>query len=383
MSRGHGALREGFTTGTAAAAAAKACVLLLCGAPHGSVGHVDVPTPHGTSRLLVPVAQCGRDGVAAWAEVIKDGGDDPDATHGALIRSRVVLHPATLPSSREILVRIEGGHGVGRFTLPGLPLPPGHAAINPGPRKQIALAVAEALAETLSPCREADVLVEAPQGGRIATKTMNARLGIIGGISILGTSGVVKPFSHAAWRATVEAGLNVAKALGRSCVGLCTGRRSERLLQGVLPELDDASCVQMADLFSHALQAAANRGFSRIVISCYGGKLAKMAQGLAHTHASSGQLDFAALARRCQRLGMPPDLVRRARSAVTARHVFDLAEEAGLDRVLAAELAQSALAHAIRHVAGVQPLPHLELYAFSHTDALLAVVHSPSPARRM
>lgn len=369
-------LREGFTTGTAAAAAAMACVLLL----HGqSCDLLDVPSPDGSQRIHAPlhasgvVARC--DGLQeAWAEVIKDGGDDPDATHGAIIRCRMVLHPSVASEADQACrIRIDGGQGVGRVTLPGLPVPPGQAAINPGPRKQIARAVQEALILCQSSCGEADIVIEVPAGYAIARKTMNARLGILGGISILGTGGVVRPYSHDAWRATVEAGCAVARAMGCDCIGLCTGRRSERLLRRELTSLPQQACVQMADLFSHALRQARAHGFSRICIACYGGKLVKMAQGLEHTHASSGALDFTELAHRLSACGAPEHAVVQARTAVTARHVFELARDAGVEADLGKSLALDALAHARSHAG---PHATLEIFAFSHDDRLMAREHT-------
>ncbi len=365
-------LRHGYTTGSCAAAGAKACVAALLGAGFAAPLTVTVPRPDDPAapELHIPVQSLaplpGRS--RAVAEVIKDGGDDPDVTHGSVIRSLVRLGPP-LPSSATLLpVRIEGGRGIGRVTLPGLPVAVGQAAINPGPRRQIALAVLQAMHEA-GRFHEVDVLVESPQGARLAARTMNPRLGIVHGISILGSSGTVKPFSHAAWRATVQAGLDVARAMRHDTVALCTGRRSERLLQRHLPGLQPTACVQMADLFSFALAEAGTRGFDRIVIGCFFGKLVKMAQGLPHTHADSGSLDFPALARRCKVLGAPESVVRQALEAVTARRVLDLALECGLAAPLARELAADALRQARKHAG---PGPSLVILAFYSDGTLLA-----------
>lgn len=378
MKREQSTLKEGFTTGSAAAAAAKAAVLaVLQHAPATSV-EIPLPSPHGfIGRLCVPLASATlQSQTAARASVIKDGGDDPDATHGASICCSVVLHPDISGGApkKTVRVRIEGGQGIGRVTLPGLPMPPGFAAINPMPRRQIALAVAEGLATgegkdaSSRNVESVDVLVEIPAGAMLARKTMNARLGIVGGLSVLGTSGIVKPFSHASWRATVESGLDVAKAAGLNTVCLCTGRRSEALAQKEMPHLPEQAFVQMADLFSHALHHAASRGFARIIVSCYGGKLAKMAQGMEHTHADSGRLDFASLAALCHTLGMHAAAVEGVRQAVTARRVFDLARDAEKEVPLARELAQDALRHAYKHLDADAAL---ELLAFDADDRLL------------
>lgn len=368
-------LREGFTTGSAAAAAAKACVLALCGE---RPTRVDIPLPGALGRLWVPVARTQVvEPHEALAEVIKDGGDDPDVTHGARIRCRLRLTPPDSEGAWPALlpVRIEGGEGIGRVTLPGLPVAVGQAAVNPAPRKQVAAAVAEALAERARPCSGVDLLLEIPGGHLLAAGTMNSRLGIQGGLSILGTSGIVRPFSHAAWHATVTAGLEVARAAGHTTVGLCTGRRSERLLRAQCPLLPDTACIQMADLFSQALTEAASRGFARIAIACYGGKLAKMAQGLDQTHAHNGSLDFAALARRCRALGLDDAAVTEVQRAVTVRRVLDLAAAGGLLQPLVRELAAEALQRARRHTG---PAPELELWAFATDDTLLTSARLPA-----
>ncbi len=352
-----------------------ACVRILFDGKPGPTMHVPRPDQPGNfdaphpSRIEVPlhgVRLLPEKGMA-MAEVIKDGGDDPDVTHGSVIRCQVRLGPALDENAPFIPIRIEGGRGIGRVTLPGLPRPVGQAAINPGPRRQIALAVVQAMSAT-GRLHEIDVLVESPQGEHLARKTMNPRLGIVHGISILGSSGIVKPFSHAAWRATVQAGLDVARAMGHDTVALCTGRRSERLLLANLPELAPTSCVQMADLFAFSLAEAAQRGFRNIVIGCFFGKLVKMAQGLEHTHADSGSLDFNALAERCASLGMNAEDVEEARKAVTARRVLDLALENNMAPPLSLDLARDALTQAAQHTPGFATVTIL---VFSTDESLL------------
>ncbi len=372
MSRKPHPLRHGYTTGSCAAAGAKACVAALLGAGFTAPLTVTVPRPDDpvAPALHIPVQRIFPlpERSCAAAEVIKDGGDDPDVTHGSEIRCLVRLGPPLPQDVKHLPVRIEGGRGIGRVTLPGLPVAVGQAAINPGPRRQIALAVLQAMHE-VGRFHEVDVLVESPQGARLAAKTMNPRLGIVHGISILGSSGTVKPFSHAAWRATVQAGLDVAQAMGHDSVALCTGRQSERLLREHLPELQPTACVQMADLFAFALAEAGARGFNRIVIGCFFGKLVKMAQGLSHTHADSGSLDFSALARRCKALGAAESVVRQVLEAVTARRVLDLAMEDGLAASLAKDLTLEAMQQARKHAGNT---PRLDILAFSNDGTLLA-----------
>lgn len=388
-------LREGFTTGTAAAGAALAALTLLCEcrAPQ----NVSVPLPpfappsQGRDALFagccprdwrrLPVTYCAPgpapeladlsvnpeaalalrgindvDGCrTAHASIRKDGGDDPDATSGALITATVLLRgeaaaaagPGSLiatvsrrpaaPDAQQAckpeepdFVQIEGGPGVGRATLPGLPVPVGSAAINPAPQEQIRFALG-LYAARRAPlrCPPLLVIVSVPQGREIARRTFNPRLGIAGGISILGTQGTVRPFSHAAWRATIEQGLSVALATGCETVCLTTGRRSEKLLMARYPRLAPQSFVQVADFAQFSLHAAGSLPFPRILWGCFFGKLVKLAQGHAYTHARDAELDMASLARLCARQGLA--CADDVACCVTAAHALEhiLADPAG------------------------------------------------------
>lgn len=315
-------LRTGFTTGTAAAAAARAAVLLLLeGRPPAAVS-VDLLTGE---PMTVPVHSCRRAGDAAVGTVIKDAGDDPDVTHGAEIGARVRLSPSAGPAE----VAISGGEGVGRITKPGLELPPGEPAINPGPRRMITQAVAAALAAHGAKCSAA-VEVFAPQGAAIARKTLNARLGIVGGISILGTTGLVRPMSHKAFTATIAAGLSVARACGLDRAVLSTGRRSERCAQRLWPQWPEESFVQIGDFFQAALEFAAQKGFGRVILAVFFGKALKMAQGAPHTHASRSELSLDALAGWALEQGRDPELAENIRRCNTAREAFGLIAPAHL-----------------------------------------------------
>ena len=341
-------LREGFTTGSAASAAAKAGALFLL-AGH-TAREVSVPLPPG-GRLAVPVADFEREKDAVRVTVIKDGGDDPDATHGKAIQVVVELHPG---ADRPPHVLVRGGRGVGRVTLPGLPVPVGRAAINPAPRAQIAEAVREAL-DVHDFRGAAEVLIEVPEGEEIAKKTLNPRLGIVGGISILGTSGIVKPYSHASYEASISQALDVARAAGlRSCV-LTTGRRSERFHQARHPELPELAFVQVADYFAHAMREAVAKGFTRITWAVFFGKLVKQAQGEPYTHAREYPVDFGALAARCRALGAPEPLVADVRAANTAMQVLAMLEGIALRRSVVADCTASAVASALRFAGAALP----------------------------
>ncbi|HMM37626.1 MAG TPA: cobalt-precorrin-5B (C(1))-methyltransferase CbiD [Desulfovibrio sp.] len=331
-------LREGFTTGTAAAAAAKAAALFL--ATWSAPGSVDVPLPGG-GRLTVPVARCGAEGSGARAVVIKDAGDDPDVTDGAEIHAFVEQKSGL----RDGEIILEGGKGIGRVTLPGLPVPPGQPAINPAPREQITRAVAEAL-EDSGLGAGARVVIEVPAGEKLAKKTMNARLGILGGISILGTAGIVRPYSHDSWLASIAEALDVARAAGLAEIVLTTGRRSERQWREAAPGTPELGVVQAADFFAEATRLAAEKGFARITWAVFFGKLVKQALGLPNTHAHEADLDFGRVAGWCAEAGIAPEGVERAARVNTARELLDLLRPdpalAALLRLLAGRAAEAA-----------------------------------------
>ncbi|MFP5258182.1 MAG: cobalt-precorrin-5B (C(1))-methyltransferase [Acidobacteriota bacterium] len=354
-----GQLREGFTTGTAAAGAAKAATLLLL---TGQIPDtVDVPLPGG-ERMVLTAAKARLDGDAALATIIKDGGDDPDVTHGAAIGCRVSRRAGADAGT----VLVDGGEGVGRVTLPGLPVAVGQAAINPAPREQIAAAVAEA-ARSCGYGAGLSAVVTVAKGEEIARKTLNPRLGIVGGISILGVSGIVRPFSHDAWQTSIAEALDVARALGHETVGFSTGRRSEALLRAAEPDLPETACIQAADFFAFALAEAAKRKFGRLVWAAFGGKLVKIAQGLENTHAHRGDTDFSALAGWCAAAGWPSELARAAGSANTARHALEMAPSAAAKTALVAVLAREAIGH-MRRFAGRGPTLVLRVFDFDGSE---------------
>ena len=357
--------------------------------------HADIPTPRGWLRLEVAVcghgpapelAACpefaplfveggcaqsigaGHDAHLrmAHASIRKDGGDDPDATSGALITVTVVENfamtgqtgvtaaAATGPDAADSpAVSIEGGPGVGRVTLPGLPVPVGEAAVNPTPRQQIAFAMRHgALVFGTGPCPPLRVIVSVPEGERLARQTFNPRLGIVGGISILGTQGTVRPYSHQAWKATIEQGLAVAAATGCRDMGLTTGRRSERLLMDKYPQMPQRSFIQVADFAAFSLKAAGAMPFDNLIWGCFFGKLVKLAQGHAYTHARHAELDMEELARLCRQCGA--SCADQVRHCITAAHALELLlqDKAGNDVIaLTGEKAAAVAANfAGRHV---------------------------------
>jgi len=312
-------LKTGRTTGSCATAAAMAATTFLLSGETSTT--VDAPLPPG-GTLAVPVDRYEPTDTGVRVTVIKDGGDDPDATHGHEIQA-VVDIDTSVPGP--LTVSLDGGRGVGRVTLPGLPVAVGEAAINPDPRKQIETGVLLA-AEGMESGR-ITVTIEVPKGEKIAKATMNSRLGILGGISILGTQGIVKPYSHDSWKATIEEGLDVARAQDIEMAIFTTGRRSEKLYLAAYPETSEQALVQAADFFEFAMQAAAMRGFRKVTWSVFFGKLVKQAQGLQYTHAKTHPIDFTKLAGWAAEAGCEAQHRQSILDANTARQVLDMLKD--------------------------------------------------------
>jgi cobalt-precorrin-5B (C1)-methyltransferase len=370
-----GHLREGFTTGSAAAAAARAATIFALTGEAPQTVDIPLPAPH-EGRLTIPVADIVDEDLSVRAAVVKDGGDDPDATHGARIEALVTVDPAFSGVGPHVL--IGGGRGVGTVTLPGLPVPVGRAAINPAPEAQIRASVLEVLPEGFTGV--VLVAIEVPDGEERAKHTLNPRLGIMGGISILGTGGIVRPYSHAAWAACIDAGLDVARAAGHSVAVLTTGRRSERLLQAAHPFVPDICLVQAADFFAHAMRAAAERGFTSVAWAVFPGKLTKQAQGLAYTHARDTALDFAQLGKAASQAGADDVTANAVAGCATAGHAFALLPPDVRTR-LAALLAGRAREAALGHSGAALDVRYLVFDsdgAALFADPLDAALFSPS-----
>jgi len=314
-------LRTGFTTGTAAAAAAAGALQCLLTGTAPETVSVTLLTGE---TLAVAVHSCRRNSdTEALCTVIKDAGDDPDVTHRAEIGAVVRLgSPPGRPGGNRSIV-ITGGRGVGRATKPGPDIPPGAPAINPGPMKMIRPAVTSLL-DTHRVETTVTVEVFVPEGARLAEKTLNRRLDIMGGISILGTTGIVRPMSHKAYIATVASALSVAAATGNRMVVLTTGRRSERFAQRQWPGLPEEAFIQIGDFFSDSLEKAAAAGFDRIVLAVFFAKAVKMAQGVPHTHAAKAALTLAGLSRWTIEMTGDAALARKVAGANTARHALEM-----------------------------------------------------------
>ncbi|HEY8546139.1 MAG TPA: cobalt-precorrin-5B (C(1))-methyltransferase CbiD [Acidimicrobiales bacterium] len=331
-------LRTGWTTGTCASAAAKAATLWLVegAAPE----HVEVPLPSGR-RVGFPVVDVDARHPHRCA-VVKDAGDDPDVTNGAHITAEAAWRPdpdpegpdggddpegperpAPTPGSGAAIlvggVELRGGDGVGTVTLPGLGLEVGKPAINPVPRRMIAEAVREVTDRSLV------VTISVPGGEAMAAKTSNDRLGIVGGISILGTTGIVKPFSTASYRASVVQQVDVAAAQGQRHLVLATGSRSDRRAQRLLPDLPPVCFVEVGDFTGIALRrAAGTRQIERITWVGMAGKIAKLAAGVLMTHYRRSKVDGELLAEVARQCDAPAEVVEAATATATARHFAEV-----------------------------------------------------------
>ena len=318
------ALRTGWTTGTCAAAAAKAATTAL---HTGEISEtVEIGLPSG-QRVRFPVDKCTltpQDTTEAPSQaeavVVKDAGDDPDVTHGARLT-------ATVRWRKEPGIELDGGVGVGVVTKPGLGLELGGPAINPVPRAMITQSVGEAIDLAQRGVR---VVISVPGGEQMARKTTNARLGIIGGISILGTTGIVRPFSTASWRASVEQAISVLAAQGEDTVVLCTGGRTEKGAMTMLPQLPEVCFVEVGDFTGAALRRAVEHGLARVVFAGMAGKLTKLAAGVLMTHYTRSKVSLELLRDITLAAGGDQDLAARVAHANTARHGAELWDEAGL-----------------------------------------------------
>nr|MBL8411575.1 cobalt-precorrin-5B (C(1))-methyltransferase [Dechloromonas sp.] len=328
--------RTGFTTGACSAAAARAATLglLLSEVPDAVVSRL----PNGQEQSFAVIDGSVEESAGlAHAVIVKDAGDDPDATHGAHMTAdvRLLKHRAG-----EIVLK--GGIGVGVVTKDGLGLEVGGPAINPVPRRNIIDNV-RAVAGELLEHDGLEITISVPGGDEMARKTLNARLGILGGISILGTTGIVRPYSTAAFRASVVQAVDVAARQGQTSVVFTTGGRTEKFAMRQLPALDESCFVQMGDFVKAAFTSAIKRQMPEVYVGAMVGKLTKMCQGLSVTHAWKAEIDRDILAESAQEVGAPADLVDEIRAAETARFAAERLAVLGLAEAFHRQLAKKAI----------------------------------------
>jgi len=330
-------LRKGWTTGACAAGAAVAALEAL--RTGGFPGSVTVHLPRGETPEFSLSHRELTEGTAA-AGIIKDAGDDPDITHGAEIIAMVEPGPA------ESGVTFRAGPGVGTVTLPGLPLDVGEPAINPGPRR-IIVDNLQAASRRLGGGADLVVTISIPGGEALAEKTMNGRLGIRGGLSVLGTTGVVIPYSCASWIHSIHRGIDVARANGLSHIAAATGSTSEAAVQQYY-DLPETALIDMGDFAGGLLKYLRSHPVDRLTIAGGFAKLTKLAQGNMDLHSSRSRVDFTDLADRLADLGADAATGEKARRANTAMEVLETAQAVSLplgDRIAAGarEVALAAL----------------------------------------
>jgi cobalt-precorrin-5B (C1)-methyltransferase len=322
-------LRSGWTTGACAAAAARAAFGMLCGGPIPS--KIGIILPKGQCPVF-DLIQVGQDRDCAWAAVVKDAGDDPDVTHGATIRATVRFGDAGTG------LQFRAGKGVGMVTKPGLPIPPGQPAINPKPREIIETNLRAVLTD---PQDALDLVVEIsiPGGEELAQKTWNPRLGIVGGLSVLGTTGVVIPYSCSAWIHSIHRGIDVARANAMPHVAAATGKTSEDVAR-TLFNLPLEATLDMGDFAGGMLKYLRRNPLPRVTIAGGFAKLAKLAQGNLDLHSSRSALDLIRLADLAGKLGADPALQDRISEANTGAEALSLCLQA--DVPIAQAVAQHA-----------------------------------------
>ena len=315
-----GKLRTGFTTGTCATASSKAAALAIIN--QKTISSVDVLLPK-RDRINIKINSCEFTKNNARCSVIKDGGDDPDVTHGAEIFVDLSL------TNNVGTVEIDGGNGVGRVTKPGLGLEIDSAAINPTPKKMILENIQEVAEEILKE-NGIKVIISVPKGKELATKTDNPRIGILNGISILGTSGIVIPYSTASFAAAIRLQIDVVSSMNDEEVVLTTGGRSEDFAREII-KLPDHSFIQMGDFSGYTIQQCAKKSLKKAYVAGFIGKLAKMAAGVKQTHVKGGKVDMKFLSELAKRCNADSETIRKILGANTARNVQEIIMEDGVN----------------------------------------------------
>jgi cobalt-precorrin-5B (C1)-methyltransferase len=324
-------LRRGWTTGACATAATKAALTALITGKFPDP--VSITLPKGETPAFALAVE-SVDSTAARAGIVKDAGDDPDVTHGATIIAEVRWGA---PGSGIVFA---AGEGVGTVTRAGLPIPPGEPAINPVPR-QMMIAEIDGLCTAHDKPHDVSVTISIPQGAAIAEKTWNPRLGIVGGLSILGTTGIVHPFSCAAWIHSIHRGVDVSRAAGLKHIAGSTGSTSEAAVQK-LYDLPDIALIDMGDFAGGLLKYVRAHPVDKITIAGGFAKITKLAQGAMDLHSSRSQIDLSFLCDLVLKEGVDAAHSTRILSANTAQEVLELAKENGID--LAGPVARCALA---------------------------------------
>jgi cobalt-precorrin-5B (C1)-methyltransferase len=365
-------LRRGWTTGACATAAAKAAYTALLTGEFPDP--VEITLPRG-ERPSFALAVARVEAHCATAGVIKDAGDDPDVTHGALVLATV---RAGRPGTGVVF---RAGEGVGTITRAGLPVAPGEPAINPVPRAMMRQAIAE-VAAAASGGGDVEIELAIPGGEALAQKTLNRRLGIVGGLSILGTTGIVVPYSCSSWIYSIRSGIDVARAAGHTLIAGSTGASSEAAVQK-LYDLPETALIDMGDFVGGMLKYLRTHPVPQVTIAGGLAKMTKLAQGLLDLHSKRGTVDLPMLAEFAEEAGGSAALRQRIVAANTAAEAFAHSGSEGI--ALADAVARAAQKTAIEVVAGRDIA--IEVTVFDRDGRLLgrapfARAHARSPARK-
>ena len=312
------AYRKGYTTGSCATAAAKVAALMIL--RQQIIHQISIVTPSGVT-LHLNVEEPLIHGNQATAAIRKDGGDDVDVTHGMLIYAQVKLRD-------DAHITITGGTGIGKVTQKGIGLPIGHSAINKTPLQTIEAAVRE----VLGPERGADVVIFAPEGEERALRTYNSRLGILGGISILGTTGIVTPMSEESWKRTLAIELEQKRENGLDKVIFVPGNHGERFVREQL-QVDTHLVVTMSNFVGYMLQEAERLAFRHVVLVGHLGKLIKVAAGIFHTHSHIADGRMETLVTHLALAGAPNELLQQVYHCLTTEAAMELIAQAGYESV--------------------------------------------------
>jgi len=365
-------LRYGWTTGACATAAAKAAYTALLTGEFPDPVEVTLPRGEHPAFALATTAMADD---SATAGVVKDAGDDPDVTHGALILATI---RRAAPGNG---ISFRAGEGVGMVTRPGLAIPPGEPAINPVPRQMLREAIAE-VAAAHGEAGDVEVEIAIPGGEALAAKTLNGRLGIVGGLSILGTTGIVVPYSCSAWIHSIHRGIDVARASGLTQIAGATGSASEAAVKK-LHDLSETALIDMGDFVGGMLKYVRTHPVARVTVAGGVGKMTKLAQGLLDLHSRRGSVDLGALAQLAEKAGGSRELAARILASNTAAEAFTHAETEGV--ALGDAVARAGWNTAAAVVAG-KPV-EIEIAVFDRDGRLVghapfAPAHAAPPLKR-
>jgi cobalt-precorrin-5B (C1)-methyltransferase len=357
-------LRRGWTTGACAAAAARAAFAALLTGRFPDPVTIRLP---GGQTPNFPLALAEQASGSARAGIIKDAGDDPDVTHGALVIAALTWGA---PGSGIVF---RAGEGVGTVTRPGLPLAPGEPAINPAPRATIREQLRDFAQANGAPPPDVTVTIAIPGGERLAEKTMSRRLGIIGGLSVLGTSGIVVPYSCASWVHAIHRGIDVARAAGAGHIAAATGTTSETAVRR-LYRLPEHALIDMGDFVGGTLKYLRRHPVPRLTLAGGFAKLAKLAAGHLDLHSSRSRIDPALLAALLADAGGAPETVAAAAQSDSAAEILHLAGPLG--PALAERVARRAREVALATLSGGVLV---EVAVVDRSGVFLAHVGAPGP----